>query len=438
MAFEGLSQKLQHVFSKLTNRGKLTELEVKAAMREVKLALLEADVNFRVVKGFIKSVTERAIGEEVLSSLTPGQQVIKIVRDELIHTLGDKNEGIKQSANPPTVVMMCGLQGAGKTTMCGKLAKMWIKQGRKVMLVALDIYRPAAIDQLGIVAEQAGAEFFEKGQQDVVKTAKQALKEAESKLIDYVILDTAGRLHIDSDMMGELIQVAEKVTPDEKLLVVDAMTGQDAVNAAKAFNESLELDGVVLTKLDGDTRGGAAISVKAVTGKPIKFAGVGEKLDDVEVFHPDRMAGRILGMGDMLTLIEKAEKTFEADKAAELEQKLRKAQFTLEDFLEQMEQLKDMGGIEEMLAMMPGGNKLSGLQLDEKQMARTQAIIKSMTPSERRAPNIIGGSRKKRIAKGSGTKVQDVNRLLSQFDQMKKMMKSMTKRGRKGMMNLPF
>lgn len=438
MAFEGLSQKLQHVFSKLTNRGKLTELEVKAAMREVKLALLEADVNFRVVKGFIKSVTERAIGEEVLSSLTPGQQVIKIVRDELIHTLGDKNEGIKQSANPPTVVMMCGLQGAGKTTMCGKLAKMWIKQGRKVMLVALDIYRPAAIDQLGIVAEQAGAEFFEKGQQDVVKTAKQALKEAESKLVDYVILDTAGRLHIDSDMMDELIQVAEKVNPDEKLLVVDAMTGQDAVNAAKAFNESLELDGVVLTKLDGDTRGGAAISVKAVTGKPIKFAGVGEKLDDVEVFHPDRMAGRILGMGDMLTLIEKAEKTFEADKAAELEQKLRKAQFTLEDFLEQMEQLKDMGGIEEMLAMMPGGNKLSGLQLDEKQMARTQAIIKSMTPNERRTPNIIGGSRKKRIARGSGTKVQDVNRLLSQFDQMKKMMKSMTKRGRKGMMNLPF
>lgn len=438
MAFEGLSQKLQHVFSKLTNRGKLTELEVKAAMREVKLALLEADVNFRVVKGFIKSVTERAIGEEVLSSLTPGQQVIKIVRDELIHTLGDKNEGIKQSANPPTVVMMCGLQGAGKTTMCGKLAKMWIKQGRKVMLVALDIYRPAAIDQLGIVAEQAGAEFFEKGQQDVVKTAKQALKEAESKLVDYVILDTAGRLHIDSDMMDELIQVAKKVNPDEKLLVVDAMTGQDAVNAATAFNESLELDGVVLTKLDGDTRGGAAISVKAVTGKPIKFAGVGEKLDDVEVFHPDRMAGRILGMGDMLTLIEKAEKTFEADKAAELEQKLRKAQFTLEDFLEQMEQLKDMGGIEEMLSMMPGGNKLSGLQLDEKQMARTQAIIKSMTPNERRTPNIIGGSRKKRIARGSGTKVQEVNRLLSQFDQMKKMMKSMTKRGRKGMMNLPF
>ena len=438
MAFEGLSQKLQHVFSKLTNRGKLTELEVKEAMREVKLALLEADVNFKVVKSFVASVTERAIGEGVLTSLTPGQQVIKIVRDELVHILGDKNEGVKTSSEPPTVIMMCGLQGAGKTTMCGKLAKMWIKQGKKVMLVALDIYRPAAIDQLGRVAQQAEAEFFEKGQQDVVKTAQQALKLAQSKLMDYVILDTAGRLHIDSDMMDELIRVAEKIKPDEKLLVVDAMTGQDAVNAATAFNESLELDGVVLTKLDGDTRGGAAISVKAVTGKPIKFAGIGEKLDDVEVFHPDRMAGRILGMGDMLTLIEKAEQNFESEKAEELERKIRKAQFTLEDFLEQMDQLKNMGGIEEMLAMMPGGNKLSGMQLDEKQMARTEAIIKSMTPQERRTPNIIGGSRKKRIANGSGTKVQDVNKLLSQFEQMKKMMKNMTKRGRKGMMNLPF
>ncbi len=438
MAFEGLSQKLQHVFSKLTNRGKLTELEVKEAMREVKLALLEADVNFKVVKSFVNTVTERAIGEGVLKSLTPGQQVIKIVRDELVHTLGDKNEGIKTSSEPPTIIMMCGLQGAGKTTMCAKLAKMWIKQGKKVMLVALDIYRPAAIDQLKRVAEQAGAEFFEKGQQDVVKTAEQALKLAQSKLMDIVILDTAGRLHIDSDMMDELKRVAAKIKPHEKLLVVDAMTGQDAVNAATAFNESLELDGVILTKLDGDTRGGAAISVKAVTGKPIKFAGIGEKLDDVELFHPDRMAGRILGMGDMLTLIEKAEQTFEADKAAELERKIRKAEFTLEDFLEQMDQLKNMGGIEEMLSMVPGGNKLSGMQLDEKQMARTQAIIKSMTPQERRVPQIIGGSRKKRIANGSGTKVQDVNKLLNQFEQMKKMMKSMTKRGRKGMMNMPF
>lgn len=438
MAFEGLAEKLQHVFSKLTNRGKLTEVDVKAAMREVKLVLLEADVNFKVVKSFIKSVTERAVGEEVLKSLTPGQQVIKIVRDEMISILGEKHESVNFASQPPTVIMMCGLQGAGKTTMCGKLAKMWIKDGKSVMLAALDIYRPAAIKQLEIVAGNAGADFFEKGQQDPVKTAKQALALAESKLTDILILDTAGRLHIDDELMEELGRVADAVKPHEKLLVIDAMTGQDAVNAASTFNERLTLDGVVLTKLDGDTRGGAAISVKAVTGKPIKFAGVGEKLDDVEVFHPDRMAGRILGMGDVLSLIEKAEQTFEADKAAELEKKLRKAEFTLEDFLEQMDQIKNMGDIGDMLAMLPGGSKLSGMQLDEKQMARTEAIIKSMTPDERRRPMIIGGSRKKRIAKGSGTKVQDVNRLLTQFDQMKKMMKTMTKRGRKGMMNMPF
>jgi len=438
MAFEGLSEKLQHVFSKLTNRGKLTEMEVKAAMREVKLVLLEADVNFKVVKGFIKNVTERAVGEDVLKSLTPGQQVIKIVRDEMISVLGEKHVGVDFAANPPTVVMMCGLQGAGKTTMCGKLAKMWGKSGKSVMLAALDIYRPAAIDQLGIVAGQAGAEFFQKGQQDPVKTAKQAMKEAQSKLIDVVILDTAGRLHIDDDMMDELERVADAAKPHEKLLVVDAMTGQDAVNAASAFNEKLELDGVILTKLDGDTRGGAAISVKAVTGKPIKFAGIGEKLDDVEAFHPDRMAGRILGMGDVMTLIEKAEQAFDEDKAVALEKKLRKAEFTLEDFLEQMDQMKNMGDLGDILKMMPGGNKMAGVQLDEKQMARTEAIIKSMTPDERRRPNILGGSRKKRIARGSGTKVQDVNRLLSQFDQMKKMMKTMTKRGKSGMMNMPF
>ena len=334
--------------------------------------------------------------------------------------------------------MMCGLQGAGKTTMCGKLAKLWGKSGKYVMLAALDIYRPAAIDQLGIVAEQAGASFFERGQQDPVKTAKQALSEAQSKLIDVLILDTAGRLHIDDDMMEELSRVADTVKPHEKLLVVDAMTGQDAVNAATAFNEKLELDGVILTKLDGDTRGGAAISVKAVTGKPIKFAGIGEKLSDVEAFHPDRMAGRILGMGDVLTLIEKAEKAFDEDKAVALEKKLRKAEFTLEDFLDQMEQIRGMGDIGDMLKMMPGGSKMAGMQVDEKQMARTEAIIKSMTLDERRRPAIIGGSRKKRIAKGSGTKVQDVNRLLSQFDQMKKMMKTMTKRGKSGMMKMPF
>ena len=439
MAFEGLSEKLSHIFSKLTNRGKLTEVEVKAALREIKLVLLEADVNFKVVKEFLNRVGERAVGNEVLESLTPGQQVIKIVRDELVHTLGERYEGVHFAANPPTIVMMCGLQGAGKTTMCGKLAKLWAKDGRSIMLAALDIYRPAAIKQLEVVAGQAGALFFERGTQDPVKTAKEALEEARRKLVDVVILDTAGRLHIDAEMMEEVKRVAAAVKPHEKLLVIDAMTGQDAVNAATAFNEQLELTGVVLTKLDGDTRGGAAISVRAVTGKPIKFAGVGEKLTDVEVFHPDRMAGRILGMGDVLSLIEKAEQNFEVEKAAELEKKLRKAEFTLDDFLDQMAQLKKMGGLQEMLGMIPGGNKLGNVQLDEKQMGRTEAIIKSMTPDERRRPAIIGGSRKKRIARGSGTSVQDVNRLLTQFEQMMKLMKGMSgKRGRKGMMGLPF
>ena len=439
MAFEGLSEKLSHIFSKLTNRGKLTEVEVKAALREIKLVLLEADVNFKVVKEFLNRVGERAVGKEVLESLTPGQQVIKIVRDELVQTLGERYEGVHFAANPPTIVMMCGLQGAGKTTMCGKLAKLWAKDGRSIMLAALDIYRPAAIKQLEVVAGQAGALFFERGTQDPVKTAKEALEEARRKLVDVVILDTAGRLHIDAEMMDEVKRVAAAVKPHEKLLVIDAMTGQDAVNAATAFNEQLELTGVVLTKLDGDTRGGAAISVRAVTGKPIKFAGVGEKLTDVEVFHPDRMAGRILGMGDVLSLIEKAEQNFEVEKAAALEKKLRKAEFTLEDFLDQMAQLKKMGGLQEMLGMIPGGNKLGNVQLDEKQMGRTEAIIKSMTPEERRRPAIIGGSRKKRIARGSGTSVQDVNRLLTQFEQMMKLMKGMSgKRGRKGMMGLPF
>ena len=439
MAFEGLAEKLNHIFSKITNRGKLTELEVKAALKEVKLVLLEADVNFKVVKELIGRISERAVGQEVLNSLTPGQQVIKIVRDELIATLGEKSESVHFAANPPTIVMMCGLQGAGKTTMCGKLATLWKKSGRSVMLAALDIYRPAAIQQLGIVAEKSGALFFEKGQQDPVKTAKQAVAEAEKKLVDVLILDTAGRLHIDQEMMEEVKRIADAVKPHEKLLVVDAMTGQDAVNAASAFNEKLALDGVVLSKLDGDARGGAAISVRAVTGKPIKFAGVGEKLTDVEVFHPDRMASRILGMGDVLSLIEKAEQNFETDKAEALEKKLRKAEFTLEDFLDQMSEIKKMGNLGDMLSMLPGGNKLSGLQVDEKQMAHTEAIIKSMTPEERRRPQIIGGNRKKRIAAGSGTKVQDVNRLLAQFEQMTKLMKGMTgKRGKKGLLGMPF
>jgi signal recognition particle subunit SRP54 len=439
MAFEGLAEKLQHIFSKITNRGKLTELEVKAALKEVKLVLLEADVNFKVVKELINRISERAVGQDVLNSLTPGQQVIKIVRDELVATLGEKSESVHFAANPPTIVMMCGLQGAGKTTMCGKLAAMWGKTGKSVMLAALDIYRPAAIQQLGIVAEKAGALFFEKGQQDPVKTAKQAVAEAEKKLVDVLILDTAGRLHIDQEMMDEVKRIADAVKPHEKLLVVDAMTGQDAVNAAAAFNEKLALDGVVLSKLDGDARGGAAISVRAVTGKPIKFAGIGEKLTDVEVFHPDRMASRILGMGDVLSLIEKAEQNFEMDKAVALEKKLRKAEFTLEDFLSQMSEIKKMGNLGDMLSMLPGGNKLSGMQPDEKQMARTEAIIKSMTPEERRRPQIIGGSRKKRIAAGSGMKVQDVNRLLSQFEQMTKLMKGMSgKHGKKGLPGMPF
>lgn len=439
MAFEGLAEKLNHIFSKITNRGKLTELEVKAALKEIKLVLLEADVNFKVVKGLIDRISERAVGQEVLSSLTPGQQVIKIVRDELVLTLGEKTEPVHFAANPPTIVMMCGLQGAGKTTMCGKLAAMWRKGGRSVMLAALDIYRPAAIQQLGIVAEKAGALFFERGTQDPVKTAKQAVAEAEKKLVDVLILDTAGRLHIDEEMMDEVRCIADAVKPHEKLLVVDAMTGQDAVNAASAFNDKLALDGVVLSKLDGDARGGAAISVRAVTGKPIKFAGVGEKLTDVEVFHPDRMAQRILGMGDVLSLIEKAEQNFQAEKAEALEKKLRKAEFTLEDFLDQMGEIKKMGNLGDMLSMLPGGNKLSGLQLDEKQMAHTEAIIKSMTPEERRRPQIIGGSRKKRIASGSGTKVQDVNRLLNQFEQMTKLMKGMSgKRGKRGLFGMPF
>ncbi|MFA5675267.1 MAG: signal recognition particle protein [Christensenellales bacterium] len=439
MAFESLSEKLQHIFSKLKNKGKLTELEVKAAMREVKLVLLEADVNFKVVKAFIQRVTERAVGEDVLKSLTPGQQVIKIVHGELIAQLGEKHTAVRFAANPPTVVMMCGLQGAGKTTMCGKLAKLWKKDGRSVMLAALDIHRPAAIRQLEIVAEKAGAVFFEKGTQDPAITAKQAVAEAVKKLVDVVLLDTAGRLHIDEQMMQEAGRIAKAVNPNETLLVVDAMTGQDAVNAAAAFNEKLKLDGVILTKLDGDTRGGAAISVRAVTGTPIKFAGVGEKLEDIEVFHPDRMAGRILGMGDVLSLIEKAEQSFDADKAAQFEKKLKKAEFTLEDFLDQMTQIKKMGGIGDMLSMLPGAGKLSGLDIDEKQMARTEAIIKSMTPKERQRPAIIGGSRKKRIAAGSGTKVQDVNRLLSQFENMQKMVRSMSgKNARKGLKGLPF
>ncbi len=441
MAFEGLAEKLQNVFDKLTRRGKLSEADIKAAMREVKLALLEADVNFLVVKKFVKAVSEKAVGSQVLESLTPGQQVIKIVRDELVSLLGGQISEVKFAPAPPTVILMAGLQGAGKTTMCGKLGLHFKKMGKKPMLVACDIYRPAAIEQLKVVGGQAEVPVFEMGQKNPSKIYKEALKESKSKGCDVLIVDTAGRLHIDEQMMTELAELRQTANPAEVLLVIDAMTGQDAVNAAKAFNEQVELTGVILTKTDGDTRGGAALSVKDVTGKPIKFVGTGEKLTDLEPFYPDRMASRILGMGDVMSLIEKAEQNFDEKQARELEQKIRSQKLNLNDFLEQMRQISKMGSMEDILGMLPGGSKLAGASIDEKQLKRTEAIITSMTNAEREEPSIINGSRRKRIAAGSGTSVQDVNRLLNQFEQMKKMMKMMTGKGkkrRKGMMGLPF
>ena len=444
MAFEGLSEKLQNVFKKLSGRGKLSEKDVKEAMREVKLALLEADVNFLVVKDFIKKVSARATGQEVMESLTPGQQVIKIVNDEMTALMGSEQSKVTFASNPPTVYMLVGLQGAGKTTMCGKLAAHLRKQyGRTPLLAACDIYRPAAIKQLQVVGEKLSIPVFERGQEDPVETAKAAVAEAERRGCDLVIIDTAGRLHVDEAMMQELVNIKEAIHPSEILLTVDAMTGQDAVNVAKTFNELLDVSGVILTKLDGDTRGGAAISVRAVTGKPIKFSDVGEKLTDIEPFYPDRMASRILGMGDVLSLIEKAQESFDQKKAEELAKKMVKNQFTLEDFLEQMQQMKNMGSMQEMLAMLPGGSKLGDLQVDEKALARTEAIILSMTPAERQNPDLINGSRRKRIAKGCGLQIQDVNRLLNQYEQSKKLMKQfggMGKKGKKrfGGMRLPF
>lgn len=443
MAFEGISSKLQGVFKKLTGRGKLSEKDVRDAMREIRLALLEADVNFLVVKDFVKTVTERAVGAEVLESLTPGQQVIKIVNEELTRLMGGTGSKLDFGSTKPAVILMAGLQGAGKTTMCGKLAGLMKKQyGKTPMLVACDIYRPAAIQQLQIVGEKVGVPVFERGQSDPVETAKLAIAKAQHDFCDVVLLDTAGRLHIDADMMEELRRIRDTVHPCEVLLVVDAMTGQDAVNVARQFNESIELTGVVLTKLDGDTRGGAALSVRAVTGKPIKFAGVGEKLTDIELFHPDRMASRILGMGDVLSLIEKAQSAFDEKKAAELQSKLRTDSFTLDDFLEQMDQLQNMGSMQDILGMLPGVNagQLGNLQVDEKAMARTRAIICSMTRRERANPDILNASRRRRIAKGSGTTVQEVNRLMNQFAASRKLMKQMTggrfKKGRRG--GFPF
>jgi len=434
MAFEGITSKLQTVFKKLTGRGRLSEKDVKEAMREVKLALLEADVNFLVVKDFIAKVTARAVGSDVLESLTPGQQIIKVVNEELTALMGGSQAKPDFGSVKPAVILMAGLQGAGKTTMCGKLA-MYLKKhyGKSPLLVACDIYRPAAIEQLQIVGGKAEVPVFEAGRQDPVKTAKAAIAHAQRHFHDVVIVDTAGRLHIDNEMMDELARIAKAIKPAEILLVVDAMTGQDAVNVAKTFHETVPLTGVVLTKLDGDTRGGAALSVRAVTGRPIKFAGIGEKLTDIEPFHPDRMASRILGMGDMLTLIEKAQQTFDDKKAAELEKKMRTDAFTLEDFLEQMEQMGNMGNMEELLAMFPGaGGKMGNLQIDEGQMKRSKAIIQSMTLRERRKPEILNASRRKRIARGSGTTVQEVNRLLNQFEASRKMMKQFSGRGRPG------
>ena len=422
--FESLTEKLNHAFSKIINRGKLTSLEIKEAMRDVKMALLEADVNYLVVKKFISDVSEKASGDEVLKSLTPAQTVIKIVRDELVKLMGSTNSKLEVSPKLPTVIMMCGLQGAGKTTMCGKLAVYLKKSGKRPLLAACDIYRPAAIEQLKIVGKQAGAEVFERGTSNPVKIAKEAVEYAKKQGYDTVILDTAGRLHIDEKLMEELEDIKKETTPTEILLTVDAMIGQDAVTTAEEFNNKLDITGVILTKLDGDTRGGAALSIRAITGKPIKFSGVGEKLGDLEPFHPDRIASRILGMGDVLTLIERAEQAISEDQAKELEKKFRQNKFDFEDYLTQMENLKKMGNIKDILGMIPGlGSKIKAVEIDEKQLLRQKAIIQSMTPYERKNPEVIKASQRKRIAEGSGTGIQDVNQLLKQLEKSKEMMK---------------
>ena len=423
MAFEGLTEKISAAFKKLRGKGRLKESDVKEAMREIRMALLEADVSYKVVKDFTKSVTERCVGTDVLEALSPAQMIVKIVNEELVKLMGTETKHITINPNGPTVVMLVGLQGAGKTTNGSKLAGLMKRQGKNPLLVACDIYRPAAIQQLKVCGEKLGIPVFEKGQIDPVQIAKEAVLYARQRGHDMVFLDTAGRLHVDEALMEELKNIKATVKPDEIMLVVDAMTGQDAVNAAQSFNEWLDIDSVMLSKLDGDARGGAALSVRAVTGKPIKFAGMGEKLEDIETFHPDRMASRILGMGDMLSLIEKAEKAFDAEKAAKLEENLKSNKFTLQDFYDQMVQLKSMGSMQDLLAQMPGGGAIKNVQVDEKAMSRTEAIILSMTPKERENPNIIGASRKKRIANGAGVKVEDVNRLLKSFDQMKTMIK---------------
>ena len=430
-AFSGLSDRLNHIFSKMRSRGKLTELEIKQAMREIRVALLEADVNFTVVKDFISKVTEKAVGEQILNSLTPGQQVVKIVNEELTTLMGSTNSKLEVASKPPTVYMMCGLQGAGKTTMCGKLALMLKKQGKKPLLVACDIYRPAAINQLKVVGKSVDVEVFEQGTNKPYKTATAAVKEAERNGYDTVIIDTAGRLHIDKELMEELVDLKKAVKPDEILLVVDSMTGQDAVTVATSFNEKLDISGVILTKLDGDTRGGAALSIKAVTGKPIKLCGIGEKMGDLEPFFPDRMASRILGMGDVLTLIDKAQNAMTEQEMKKMEEKMRANRFTLDDFLSQMDAVNQMGNISDLLSMIPGMNKVKVGEVDENRMKRFKAIIQSMTMYEREHPDVIKASRRKRIAAGSGTTIMEVNQLLNQFAQSKDMIKKLGKKNKR-------
>ncbi|MCM3360394.1 signal recognition particle protein [Niallia sp. Sow4_A1] len=447
MAFEGLADRLQNTMQKIRGKGKVNEADVKEMMREVRLALLEADVNFKVVKDFVKKVSERAVGQEVLKSLTPGQQVIKVVKEELTELMGGEESKIGVNKRPPTVIMMVGLQGAGKTTTTGKLANLLRKKhNRNPLLVAADIYRPAAIKQLQTLGKQLDFPVFSLGDQvSPVEIAKQAIEKAKEDHHDYVLIDTAGRLHVDEALMDELKQIKELANPEEILLVVDAMTGQDAVNVAGSFNEQLGLTGVVLTKLDGDTRGGAALSIRSVTNTPIKFVGLGEKMDALETFHPERMASRILGMGDVLSLIEKAQINVDEEKARELEKKMKSDSFTFDDFLDSLSQVKSMGPLDELIKMMPGANKIKGLnnmKVDEKQIAHVEAIIKSMTKQEKEHPEIINSGRRKRIAKGSGRTVPEVNRLLKQFDDMRKMMKQMTNMGqkgkKKGKLKLPF
>ncbi|WP_027437529.1 signal recognition particle protein [Lachnospira multipara] len=450
MAFDSLSDKLQNVFKNLRSKGRLTESDVKAALKEVKMALLEADVNFKVVKNFIKSVEERAVGQDVLTSLTPGQMVIKIVNEEMVNLMGSETTEIKlNSGNELTVIMMVGLQGAGKTTTTAKLAGKFKAKGKKPLLVACDVYRPAAVEQLTVNAKKQDVPIFSMGTNvKPVDIAKAAINHAKDNNLNVVILDTAGRLHVDEDMMNELVEIKENVSVDQTILVVDAMTGQDAVNVSSSFDEKIGIDGVILTKLDGDTRGGAALSIKAVTGKPILYAGMGEKLSDLEQFYPDRMASRILGMGDVLTLIEKAEAQIDATKAKEMENKIKKAEFDFNDFLDSMDQISNLGGISSILGMLPGmglGSKMKDVSIDENEaeanLKKTRAIIQSMTEKERKNPDILNPSRKNRIAKGAGVNIAEVNRLVKQFEQMKKMMKQMPgmmKGGKKGRFRLPF